>query len=987
MSRRLGWALASVLGLAALGGVPNPLQAAPSDTPSLVRSAQAGQLRALGRYLGHTRQHAVAVLPNGDVLFYGANVADPSQLAQPERHSRLDHEQRQPALWRPDGASWTRLQPSPACAGTAMLPVASLLPGGQVLLSGGTCDAAQASQEARPQLALSLWDGAGRRWLPAPSLREPRVWHSATLLPDGSVLIAGGLPDPRWPAAARADDAPVASAERVRGQTVDALPPLPVPVGLHAALADADGGVVLIGGVRGGREPTSAVQRWTDAEGWQSLPSLRVPRSRHAALALPDGRWLVAGGEGAAGQALASAEWWDPVTRRWRDAPALPTPVRESALTRLKDGSVLLVGGRLAADGGRVGVGAWLLDAQLGRWQPAGLWRGEFASAAGAPPVLQALDDDRVRIFAGGVPLLWERGAGVLDNLQQEVHWDDAPAVARLRSGEVLVLGTDAAAQPPVTRAWMFEPASRRWRSAGRLTETGAGGVVELPSGRLLHLAQDANGNGRAECATAPLDAATVWQPCGRIDVAFKPRGGVAGFGLLPDGRAGWVANMGELMVYDEAAQQFRRLSITQQFDKFGFGAPRLATQPIAYATDLGRPVDASVLFARNWETHRGHRPYDVVSNGQVVDHEDGLPGPRMHWDAAGKRWTYVLRAAQMGRAGEMLPDGCVLSVDPPSLFQPEGSRYRQLPDVIPGLAHRRLIVLDAGRVMVLGEPLEGAGPGFAIRHADCSGLLPQGDDALLMTDRVDTQPGFEFPAPVADVPAEAAPVARRPLLPDAARRMLWVVAGLVLSAIVLAVWRRRRPRPVRPASGLRRELGWRVKLPLRLLAYGALALFAIPTLWSLVKLRQMGDEESCQSHPATCLRADDRGRSRLPPVPRLAALPDATPVELPCRFIGRWATVQKNVAWTMTLDDAGRFRLDPPATGAAAYSGMAGYWMVQSGHVVWRYPDGVSMEPDVNRILHEDDNGFELQEGDGRITRFDRIERHASQRCDADRR
>ena len=68
------------------------------------------------------------------------------------------------------------------------------------------------------------------------------------------------------------------------------------------------------------------------------------------------------------------------------------------------------------------------------------------------------------------------------------------------------------------------------------------------------------------------------------------------------------------------------------------------------------------------------------------------------------------------------------------------------------------------------------------------------------------------------------------------------------------------------------------------------------------------------------------------------------------------------------------------------ATSGKSSYWMVQSGHFVWRHPQGVGGELDINRILGEDERGFVLEEMDGRHTRFDRLDAHPSTRCDRDR-
>lgn len=66
------------------------------------------------------------------------------------------------------------------------------LPDGTVLVTGGTSGPGF-SNEATPALAAELWDPATGAWSPLPAERATRAYHSvALLLPDGSVLSAGG---------------------------------------------------------------------------------------------------------------------------------------------------------------------------------------------------------------------------------------------------------------------------------------------------------------------------------------------------------------------------------------------------------------------------------------------------------------------------------------------------------------------------------------------------------------------------------------------------------------------------------------------------------------------------------------------------------------------------------------------------------------------------------------------------------------------------
>jgi len=66
---------------------------------------------------------------------------------------------------------------------------ATLLASGQVLVAGGCCGRSQDSRLA----STEPYDPRTGRWTPSGSMITSREYHTATLLRDGQVLVAGGI--------------------------------------------------------------------------------------------------------------------------------------------------------------------------------------------------------------------------------------------------------------------------------------------------------------------------------------------------------------------------------------------------------------------------------------------------------------------------------------------------------------------------------------------------------------------------------------------------------------------------------------------------------------------------------------------------------------------------------------------------------------------------------------------------------------------------
>ncbi len=240
-----------------------------------------------------------------------------------------------------------------------------------------------------PTQQLDLLDPATLAWSSGPSPLAARVFHTATVLPDGKVFVFGGK---------GVTDAVSSSAEMFdpTGGTWTALPSAPRPRREHTATLLSDGSVLVLGGVGADKPPVSlaAVDRFAPStSSWISVPPLPIPRQQHSVSKLADGRVLVIGGFDVASATYHStSEIYDPATNKWSPGPSLPEPRFGQASLTFPSGRVLVVGGT----GLQVGPlpNALLIDVATGAVRVVGkLQRTDF----GAAP----LSGERA-LFAGG---------------------------------------------------------------------------------------------------------------------------------------------------------------------------------------------------------------------------------------------------------------------------------------------------------------------------------------------------------------------------------------------------------------------------------------------------------------------------------------------------------------------------------------------------------------------------------------------------------
>jgi N-acetylneuraminic acid mutarotase len=295
------------------------------------------------------------------------------------------------------------------------------------------------SLKAAHALASGTWSQAGNMIL-------PRSKHAATLLPDGTVLVVGGLT-----------------------------------------------------GSLGNILTTASAEIYhPDTGTWCLTGSMSVPRSRFTATLLPNGKVLVAGGSNN-GFATVTSELYDFGTGLWTRTGDMNVPRFYHTATLLSDGRVLVTGGQSAGDGNDnfVEKTAEIYDSGTGTWTLVGsMSRARYGHTA------TLLADSTVLIAGGAGPRgdlvytvraeVFNPYSGLWKNVDSLLTPRGFHTAILLKSGNVLVAGglTLPANSPNrTTTAELFQTSSSKWTSTGSMTfprSAAAYGGALLSDGRFF---------------------------------------------------------------------------------------------------------------------------------------------------------------------------------------------------------------------------------------------------------------------------------------------------------------------------------------------------------------------------------------------------------------------------------------------------------------------------------------------------------------------
>lgn len=233
---------------------------------------------------------------------------------------------------------------------------ATLLPDGKVLIAGGM----RRNQDF--YRSAELYDPATRSFHATGDMTIARVGHIATLLRSGKVLIAGG-----WIGHASTDSAELYDPASGKFTVISSMK---ARRGRPLATLLPDGDVLITGGgdhdSPGGVASAEVFHASTLT--FAAVAPMHEARIAHTATLLSDGRILIVGGRG--DSVTATAELFDPKTRQFTLTGNLVTARYKHTAGLLPDGRVLIAGGSDERDWHGNLSSAEIYDPRTGKFTP-----------------------------------------------------------------------------------------------------------------------------------------------------------------------------------------------------------------------------------------------------------------------------------------------------------------------------------------------------------------------------------------------------------------------------------------------------------------------------------------------------------------------------------------------------------------------------------------------------------------------------------------
>lgn len=344
-------------------------------------------------------------------------------------------------------------------------------------------------------MLLSLFGGTAAKAAPfnfsnTGSMNTARVWHTATLLRNGKVLVAGGGVAGEIGTAELYD--PATGSWRTTGSLQRAR-------AFHTATLLANGKVLIAGGTANSGGTQASAELYDPATGtWTLTGSMNFGREYHTATLLQNGKVLVTGGF------EARAELYDPATGLWSTTGLASTRRADHEATPLQDGRVLVTGGR----GINSIASAEIYDPTSGLWSAT----GSMAAARAQHPAT-LLPNGKVLVsggfdYANGRPIasaeLFDPATGSWSTTGNLSAARNGHTAALLPDGRVLACGGINTSGGAIATAQLYNPTTGTWSLTDSLNAARVGPTANLlPNGSVLVAGGD--GSSARELASAEL--------------------------------------------------------------------------------------------------------------------------------------------------------------------------------------------------------------------------------------------------------------------------------------------------------------------------------------------------------------------------------------------------------------------------------------------------------------------------------------------------
>ena len=213
----------------------------------------------------------------------------------------------------------------------------TLLTNGKVLLTGGDSTnlvngSSYSSELYNPTTGTCSYSG---------SMITSRYYHTATLLPNGMVLVTGGV---------NANSNALSSCELYNPSTGTwrSTGSMASSRKYHTATLLANGNVLVTGGENVNNSVLSSNELYNPSTGiWSSTGSMSNHRLGHTATLLSNGKILVTGGYGgiSINGIISSCELYNPTTGTWANTVSMANSRETHTASLLSNGNVLVTGG------------------------------------------------------------------------------------------------------------------------------------------------------------------------------------------------------------------------------------------------------------------------------------------------------------------------------------------------------------------------------------------------------------------------------------------------------------------------------------------------------------------------------------------------------------------------------------------------------------------------------------------------------------------